>query len=620
MRFYGKPTAVDILEAACEDPDSFAEILYPNGDRSVSVSDLKAAMREVSMRIEPGMYAAVTALKYLDKYSQSLVLRYDANVPISATDGKNISYNPGLVAGKAVKDVVERTKYYTSALLGASAHEMGHCFYSITPITGDLAPVASTYNTLEDQKLEDLICEEYPVASRWIKAMVAETFAKDASALDIAANYPVLAARSTASDELKAAAKKGWGYLFNESDADRLEVLAEEYKQHVEYSPEAKKIVDEYDAIIKRHQPETQQQSRCGLEKGGHKHGDDASGKEICKKYGFGPGNDEKEDKPHDHKSASKGEEEQQELPDSIADSIAEAAKKAVKEEMAENMSPPSYNPETGETADEPEPPPSMVDELVRDPRTAYEKATEYYLNGASPEYSEQTRHFEKARRAIAQLMTQKKVSKENRKHGGFSVNSVVRSGMRSKWLDNKHYKQTKHADEGHGSMEVVIGLDLSLSMGSDGVHSMYVAAGHLKHIFGRTGLDTTVLIWGNECHVLYGREEKWSHPKYRYNEDNLGGTSPETCEDIAANIIRTSKKVHKIFINMTDGQWGARSTGSLEDMQKAGAMTSLILYNTSVSEGHGYDLAIPVSTHAEIAEAMIDIVTSCLQKTAAKW
>lgn len=135
--------------------------------------------------------------------------------------------------------------------------------------------------------------------------------------------------------------------------------------------------------------------------------------------------------------------------------------------------------------------------------------------------------------------------------------------------------------DEGHtdvSDIECVIAVDTSGSMYFS-IQEVAQAAWAIKRALDAMGAKTTIFTFGNETRLLYGAGDQASATEVR-NLRADGGTNPSDAIEYGHRILATSQRAHKLFFIMTDGNFGASSDQTIQQMNKAGVTTTMIYFS----------------------------------------
>jgi len=126
--------------------------------------------------------------------------------------------------------------------------------------------------------------------------------------------------------------------------------------------------------------------------------------------------------------------------------------------------------------------------------------------------------------------------------------------------------------------IECVILLDNSGSM-RDMIDDAYNAMWSTKRALDSIGASTTVIQFGSYGEVLYPATQKAGPSIFTSRQGGGGGTDPFYSIKHAKEILDSSHRAIKIFLIITDGQWGAASACEqvILNMRMSGTLTSLV-------------------------------------------
>jgi hypothetical protein len=126
--------------------------------------------------------------------------------------------------------------------------------------------------------------------------------------------------------------------------------------------------------------------------------------------------------------------------------------------------------------------------------------------------------------------------------------------------------------------IECVILLDNSGSM-SKLIDAAYNAMWSTKRALDSIGASTTVIQFGSYGEVLYPATQKAGPSIFTSRQGGGGGTDPFYSIRHAKEILDSSHRAIKIFLIITDGQWGAASACEqvILNMRMSGTLTGLV-------------------------------------------
>jgi hypothetical protein len=126
--------------------------------------------------------------------------------------------------------------------------------------------------------------------------------------------------------------------------------------------------------------------------------------------------------------------------------------------------------------------------------------------------------------------------------------------------------------------IECVILLDNSGSM-RDLIDDAYNAMWSTKRALDSIGASTTVIQFGSYGEVLYPASQKAGPSIFTSRQGGGGGTDPFYSIKHAKEILDSSHRAIKIFLIITDGQWGAASACEqvILNMRMTGVLTGLV-------------------------------------------
>ncbi len=136
--------------------------------------------------------------------------------------------------------------------------------------------------------------------------------------------------------------------------------------------------------------------------------------------------------------------------------------------------------------------------------------------------------------------------------------------------------------------IECVILLDNSGSM-RDLIDDAYNAMWSTKRALDSIGASTTVIQFGSYGEVLYPASQKAGPSIFTSRQGGGGGTDPFYSIKHAKEILDSSHRAIKIFLIITDGQWGAASACEqvILNMRMSGTLTGLVFVCAAKWEEH---------------------------------
>lgn len=159
--------------------------------------------------------------------------------------------------------------------------------------------------------------------------------------------------------------------------------------------------------------------------------------------------------------------------------------------------------------------------------------------------------------------------------YGRISIDRVMRDSPIDSVFDRWEDNQTDATD-----IEVVIGLDVSYSMGSAG-NELGQVGWCLKRAIGSLGerCKVSVFTYSSGFNELYSRDSE-AGQKVRIPIIN-GGTQPIHFLDHAEHIFTNTNRKNKVMIMMTDGEWEQASVcdAKIDELNKSGVVTGLYHY-----------------------------------------
>lgn len=147
--------------------------------------------------------------------------------------------------------------------------------------------------------------------------------------------------------------------------------------------------------------------------------------------------------------------------------------------------------------------------------------------------------------------------------------------------------------------IEMVLAVDVSGSMsGSD--HELSGATWVIKHAADKLDIPCTVYAYDQEGYLIYGAQDRAKVNMFP-NTGAMGGTSPNRVIVESMRVLSASKRKKKLFIVMTDGAWTE-------------------LHLSSHSYNVNCDQAIAEMNGAGILTAMVYLSRSWMRKDAINW
>jgi hypothetical protein len=156
-------------------------------------------------------------------------------------------------------------------------------------------------------------------------------------------------------------------------------------------------------------------------------------------------------------------------------------------------------------------------------------------------------------------------------------------------------------------SIEAVILLDRSGSMGGNNADNAYKSMWAIKKALERVEARTTVVTFDYGTHLLYGADDK-AGTTIR-DSGASGGTNPENAIMYAKRVLAESDKAIKILFMITDGAWDTtEGEKAVIEMKNAGVLTCQALISnyevnaeTLNTYRHGFELMTSMKSAKDI-------------------
>lgn len=164
-------------------------------------------------------------------------------------------------------------------------------------------------------------------------------------------------------------------------------------------------------------------------------------------------------------------------------------------------------------------------------------------------------------------------------------------------------------------SIEAVILLDKSGSMGGDNADNAYKSMWAIKKALEKVEARTTVCLFDYSTTLLYSAEEVAGNTIR--DGGASGGTNPENAILYAKNVLANSEKKVKLLFMITDGAWETeQGEKAVSEMRSAGVLTCqayLSRYDESPAEvervRHSFELLTHIRTAKDIMVLGKDLV-----------
>ena len=245
-------------------------------------------------------------------------------------------------------------------------------------------------------------------------------------------------------------------------------------------------------------------------------------------------------------------------------------------------------------------------------------------------------RSFARAERDLIDLLEDEEIVEHGHIAGRLTSDGVMRNAIAGD-ISPHAFSQSFTAAQGHGDIEIVIGYDCSGSM-SPIEPANHECAYRLKKLFDSVGLDCTVIGWAGSGGVVFPRDEKLNRGRqiqYREPELDSGQTIPEEGSKIAHAIFSQSSRRHKLWLNMTDGEWPASDSYAEQMQSRLGCLTSIAFlpaqrlsqdsaeatFKKLIDSGKfsGYGHIKLVANMEQVADIAVDVVRDLLFETSAR-
>jgi len=533
------------------------------------------------------------------KLSNPITWSFDGATPPGWTDGETIFLSKSHLQTVLSPNNASALVRSMSACKGLNYHELAHVLYTprhthkplpdIRRLTKDHPSAWRCFNLLEDQRIERLFVARWPVSSDYFTLTVAQwvldhagapvssdpEYAKDHWAL----RHLLLHGRRYLPADMRQRARAKSVARFGEADTTMLEKIIDEYRSlsFPSDGDRAVELVRELAVWFER-QAETHT----------HKRSED-----MVPNVTHG----------HEHQRASSAEsvKEQRRIQEQAdADDEADGGSQSApcpmgdKEEDAEAEKAEATTATAGDGSATPdtleEQAAKAVDEALDATRTdildtiqaARELEKIALTNAGSKKYAStyskapaaaSKTAADRLTTAMAQLRYDAEPAWVKRVSSG-RVN--IEAMMQSRGVDLDVFDEWKDAGDDATSIEVVVLLDQSQSMGGDMVASSE-AMWTIKKSCDRLDIPCTVVGYSNEMSVLYRAESPAGEQVAVFPV--VGGTLPHAALEAAYRVFAVSDKRHKVMFAITDGDWFRRgsATRAVRDIRSLGVSTHLI-------------------------------------------
>ena len=491
------------------------------------------------------------------------------------------------------------------AMRGAIFHEAAHYMYDPTvPDNGGLTEIHGRQpsdqqllflNAIYDTFIEVCVSKEFPYAEEMLIAHVREHFEEWGQGNVDPNSYVLLGHRHFVTESFKEAARKLFVYLVGAEQASewdqkfgRLVELRDVYprgSERAECLAITKWLMDFLDRYV------SNLSTLCT-----HGHGEGGHGQET-------------------------------EIPDELRDELVAAARKAL-EEMEQDPDKPEER--AGLEADHsilktaslqlPEITPSV--ETVR--QLNYELLE-------PPEKAAGLTQYDDAYQQLSSLLVSTSLDMPGTMVGDLDLECVIESASMGYSKPNM-FSITETTTSAHGDVFILIGYDCSASMKGVAHH---VAAWKLKQLFDQLRLRCGVIAWSETAGVLYQSDEECDPSKMKLPMLRGNGTVPRKASKLAYEIFSLEpRQQHRLWLNMTDGDWRTGDTYTTAMRQDLDVLTSLTLlkrnlpvekseewFKRMLSSNHdmfgGYQIRNLALSVGEVADHIVGVVTQLVGETA---
>lgn len=643
-------------------------------DPTPTFADLTVALclAETTEHRVSGLWAAITS-----GLPRRPRMRYSAErVSAVTADGDWMLINPWVLAAWAWHSARDgKTPFVYHGLL---SHEVAHMLYS--PMGRDawgsdargVVPdeMLSHANILEDGRIETLLSREYPHLGSYLLEQNAALFSFIRDDPQLAASYyPYLSSIEHAPDDLIEAAGAIYELVFGTEQRQRLDEIKKEYIGLGRFVPgdagekRALELVLEFIELIgvevsahscSRMVPgDSDADAGAGgaagasrqvpVSSAGNQSGDEDSGN---------PGGDDTETEEEDSESSG---EDGNDSSSCDADTAAADALPEIPDGTAGDM---SEDPDSGDASG------MIPQELIDALNAALDNLENSYSDTDLASNLERRERREKNRddpsplratpsgnwapepmpengkgewarlwypkeQEIRRMLTDKSRTLHQQPRGRIHMRSVRKQMPRG----GENYRaRLKTADRGHGQLEIVTGFDVSGSVNYKDVETLSRCMTHIKRICDNLRIPASVIAWSEKRAYMYGPEDRAQPSVVRTPDYGVSGsgTLPEASSVKSMEILRKSQKKHKLYLNMTDGNWGSgRDQPLIDEKPAVGCSAHLVLFGMGYSpdnmpndatmrQWEGYDTIGFSDTAEGVAELFLESVRECVQSTRA--
>lgn len=147
--------------------------------------------------------------------------------------------------------------------------------------------------------------------------------------------------------------------------------------------------------------------------------------------------------------------------------------------------------------------------------------------------------------------------------------------------------------------IECVVMLDISGSMGGC-ISQAYDSMWAIKRSLDTIAASTTVVTFGDYSRVLYEANSR-ATMRRKHSWDGSGGTQPVAGLNYSRNVLLNSSRAIKLFIIITDGQWGSKRECDMliTEMRSAGVLTGLVFITDKYTEDRANDGGVIIDGHS---------------------
>jgi Mg-chelatase subunit ChlD len=548
--------------------------------------------------------------------------KYDTQAP-AWSDSENIWFNE-----KDLGDLNDPQNVV--AIKGLSLHEISHIL--LTPRTGSnlvkevqRLGLWRAFNALEDQRIEMMMTKRFGNVADWLIATTLQFIIAEPEQHSLV--FPLLHGRKFLPLELRSAVRSMYE---KQSDIPELESLIDKYITLNLNNPsnydEALAIVQRFSELINGGLSKTQQLEENGFEysQDGWARIKDPNGHDS-RKHG-------------EHKSSSSrpmGKGEQGKLADKVAASIASAPGYADK--------PGDYTIDTddGPNAGKGGKPDTIAESMLKDIMARKQQDiinTIKQFNGESELRAKNKKSLERGwfrneQPSVEAVSNVRSFARElEQLKADFDPGWLRR--VESGRLNVQRYSNGEDLDECFDQwddgredaidIEAVILLDTSGSMGSV-MAQAYEAMWTTKRALDKVNANTTVISFSSWTQLVYSNDER-AGVNMKYNSAS-GGTEPLDALEYARNVLAESNRAIKVFIVITDGEWGWGNEDEKHDkiileLRRAGVITALGYLQTGHAntniKTHGCEVAANLTDPAQLFVLARNIVKSGVQRNLA--